>query len=358
MVIEQRCIACHQYESTGPTATLLEGVPPLTGVGLKLKTAWIGRVLWDRARVRTGREIRMPIYLEAQAREWPAWFAKADGVAPGNGEAPPAMTDDQRKRGHGLLGAMACIGCHDWGKYKALGEEGPDLITAGERMRFEWYERWMRSPTRILSGTSMPPVPNVERARLLWAAVEAGPKLPVPEGYLTSSAALGSEAKPVPGKEAIVIRWDMPEATPAAIAVGLPGGKISYCFDAGAGFVRYAWRGGFLDMSGTLLRKTDKSKLTPTAELLGEVFYRTSEPPIRIGDDKRIPRFRFHGYRLLASIPEFRYEVDDIEVRETLNASANGIHRMLTFSRVDRPVWFEGKPVPRGVNVKVEAELQ
>jgi hypothetical protein len=353
----QRCIACHRYESAGPTATLLEAVPVLTGVGMKLKTSWIGRVLSGSARVRTGHEIRMPHYPEAMAGEWPAWLAKADGVAPGNGDAPPVATGEQRTRGHGFLGAMACIGCHDWGKHKALGEEGPDLITAGERMRFEWYERWMRNPGRILSGTSMPPVTNPERSRLLWAAMEAGPKLPVPEGYTTAASALGSEAKPVPGKKAIIIRWDMPEATPAAIAVGLPGGMLSYCFDAGAGYLRYAWRGGFLDMSGTLLRKTDASKLTPTAGLLGEVFYRSAGPPIRVGDQRRIPGFRFRGYRLTGGVPEFRYELDGVEVRETLTVLGNGIHRVLVFAKVDGPVWFEGRAVPTGVNVKVEADL-
>ena len=361
MVASQRCLACHRYEETGPTATLLEAAPVLTGVGMKLKTGWIARVLWDRARVRTGHEIRMPHYLEAQASDWPAWFAKADGVAPGSGDAPPAMTDEQRKRGHGLLGAMACIGCHDWGKHKALGEEGPDLITAGERMRFDWYERWMQNPGRILSGTSMPPVVNVERARALWAAVEAGPRLPVPEGYIGAASALGSEAKPVPGKDAIVVRWDMPEATPAAIAVGLPGGKLSFCFDAGSGYVRYAWRGGFLDLSGTLLRKTDKNKLTPTAELFGDIFYRAAEPPVRVDEQRRAPLFRFRGYRLVAAgVPEFRYDLDAMEVRETLTPalSGNGIHRVVVFSKVDGPVWFEGRAVPRGVNVKVEAELQ
>ena len=34
----------------------------------------------------------------------------------------------------------------------------------------------------------------------------------------------GSEEQPIPTDRPIVIRWDMPGATPAAFAVGLPGG--------------------------------------------------------------------------------------------------------------------------------------
>ena len=352
-----QCNACHQPGTEAP---------PLEGVGEKLKTAWISNVLWGRARIRHGRELRMPHYDEAALRPIVASFAKVAGLAPGEGPASPGFTADERTAGNGLLGTnpkkrgMACIGCHDWGEFKSLGEEGPQLINATTRLRFDWFERWMRNPARILSGTSMPSYFGGKAApgiHALWAGLELGAKAPVPEGYRTGDLEATHEAKPVPGKEAIVIRWDMPEATPAAIAVGLPGGDFSYCFDAGESRLLYAWRGGFLDLTGTLLRKTDSNKLTPVAALAGKVFWRSAGFPIRMGAEKRIPRRQFKGYRLLVGLPRFHYQVDGIDVFESLTVDGAGLRRELTFSRVEQAIYFEGRLVPRGTNVTMEARL-
>jgi hypothetical protein len=326
----RQCVACHKPGTEAPE---------LDGVGEKLKTGWIGQVLWGKKRIRHGRELRMPHYDEAEMRPLAVALAKMEGLAPGDGATPPAFTDTVRQTGVGMLGTnikkqgMACIGCHDWGANKALGEEGPQLQNAAERLRFDWYERWMRNPARILSGTSMPNYFGsmaVDRARprihALWAAMEMGAKAPAPDGFRVSDLEVTSEAKPVVSKEAVVVRWDMPEATPAAIAVGLPGG-LSYCFDAGRSQLLYAWRGGFLDMTGTLLRKTDAKKLTPTAALVGTVFWRAAP---EIGSRK------FKGYRLVGGIPEFRYLVDGVEVREILEPVDGGIRRRRTTA---------GKPV-------------
>jgi len=357
-----QCLTCHRPGTEAPE---------LEGVGEKLKTEWIGQVLWGKKRIRHGRELRMPHYDEAAMRPLALALAKAEGVAPGPGAAPPAFPDAVRETGIGLFGTnikkqgMACIGCHDWGANKALGEEGPQLRNAAERLRFEWYERWMRNPARILSGTSMPnyfgSMP-IERARprihALWAAMEWGEKAPIPDGFRVGDLEVSGEAKPVVGKEAVVIRWDMPEATPAAIAVGLPG-NLSYCFDAGQSKLLYAWRGGFLDMTGTLLRKTDEKKLSPSAALVGTVFWRAGpDYPITVGDGKQIPRRQFKGYRLVNTVPEIRYMLDSMEVRETLTPEGNAIRRRLVFSQVDGPVFVEGKRIPTGRNVTVEALIQ
>jgi len=281
-------------------------------------------------------------------------------------------------------GGMACAGCHDLGKFKSQGENGPQLATSAERFRYDWFLRWMRDPVRILSGTSMPayfrnkPAEEADRViHTLWAALAMGDNMPLPEGLRAPGGVLGSEEKPVPEREPIVIRWDMPEATPAAIAVGLPG-RISYCFDAGEARLRYAWAGGFVDMTGTLYRKTDESRLTPTAQLIGEVFYRAEEFPWRIGTPDRIPSWRFRGYRLVDGFPEFHYLVDDIDVYERVLPvkGRKGVVRELRIARVDVPTWFvagqqqgvtirsslgvpeEGRvPVPRGRDVRFDLTI-
>lgn len=359
-----RCNSCHE------TNTGL--VPSLVNAGDKLTTSWISQVLFYGKRLRQNQEIRMPYYPAGLLNPIP--FAKAEGLA-AEEAAQPTVTASHRDIGIGLLGTnprkqgMGCIGCHDWGVNKSLGEEGPQLINAGQRLRWDWFERWMLDPPRILSGTSMPAYfRGMDRARArgrilaFWAAMRLGPDTPTPDGYRLVSA--DAEAKPIPKEEAIVIRWDMPEATPAAIAVGLPGGKLSYCFDAGESRLRYAWLGGFLDMSGTLLRKTDTNKLTPTADLIGEIFYRESAFPLRIGSPANFPRPRFRGYRILGGVPEFHYRIDSIDVFEKLEpAGENAIRRTLRIAPAQAQIWFapegaEPKLVPQGKETVLEQVLR
>ena len=72
-------------DGAGPTAALAEATPSLTGIGAKLRTKWLDRVLTGRARVRRWQELRMPDYDPAQARPLAVAFAKAAGVEPGDG---------------------------------------------------------------------------------------------------------------------------------------------------------------------------------------------------------------------------------------------------------------------------------
>src|SRR5262249_29251633 len=152
------------------------------------------------------------------------------------------------------------------------------------------------NPARILSGTSMPnyfssmPRPAADAMiHALWAAMSLGERMPLPAGFEKLDSGSDPEAHPVPSSRPIVVRWDMPESTPAAIAVGLPG-KLSYCFDAGESRLRYAWRGGFIDLSETLTKKTEANHLTPTAKLVGDVFYRSDGFPFRIGSLDHVPK--------------------------------------------------------------------
>ncbi len=369
-----QCVACHELDGQPPTATLPEATPPLTEAGAKLRVSWIGKVLTGRVRSRNWQTLRMPDYAPHRVSGMAVAFAKAAGVEPGEGPESPQLTAEQAARGAGFLGTdpkrkgMACIGCHDWGGHKSLGEDGPQLIDTAERLRYDWYQRWMLDPARIHSGTSMPNYfTSMDRRSAsgvidsLWAAFRAPASIDVPAGFGKTGVADDREARPEPGKRPVVVRWDMPESTPAAIAVGLPG-KLSYCFDAGESRLRYAWRGGFLDLSETLVKKTDANRLTPTAKLIGEVFYRSDGFPIRVGSADREPPRRFRGYRLVDGHLEFRYEVDGMEVSERIVAAegSGGLVRHFTVSKVDQPMWFvdgaRRMDIPRGSGVRFSVE--
>lgn len=346
-----RCGACHEIDGESASGSIAEAAPSLTGVGAKLTSEGIERALQDGTRMLGWQDLRMPSFGGAHAR----WFAdalpKATGVNPQEAYEGPGTelsAEGLNRLGvDGSRGGMGCIGCHGWGEFPALGENGPDLLDVGSRVRWPWFERWMRDPARVLVGTSMPryfgdPESHTTRTAIgeLWAAFRSAEQTSPPFGFGAEDARAGGESLPVPRDRAIVVRWDMPEATPAAIAVGLPGG-ISYCFDAGESRLRYAWRGGFVDLTPTLLTKKNReTDLTETARIVGDIFFREGRYPLRVGEEDRIPQRRFLGYRLVDSIPEFHYLVDDVSVHERITPVAEGIVRRFRLADVRQPMRF------------------
>jgi len=377
-----RCHGCHEIDGRAPTGVIAETAPPLTGVGRKLKASWIERVISSQQVTLDWQQLRMPNYGQTHAAWLASALAKSSGVD--TGEAAPTRPDGDRQKGHDMLGVdaqesgMGCIGCHGWEQFPSLGENGPNLSKAGRRLRFQWFERWMRQPARILEGTSMPSyfgdIGNPDHVLAignLWAAFRSAAELPPPFGFRLADMSQDGETRPVPVDRAIVIRWDMPEASPAAIAVGLPGG-VSYCFDAGESRLRYVWRGGFVDMTRTLLSKKNReTNLTETAEIVGEIFFREGLAPIRTGDRERIPQRRFRGYRLVDSLPEFHYQLDGVDVYELIAPVESGIVRRFRIGEVSQPMWFvpreaegvriesslPGAEIPTGVDVQFEVTV-
>ncbi len=345
-----RCGACHEVDGTPAHSWLPESAPPLTGVGSKLRPSWIAHAVGTDSAVLDWQELRMPSFGDEHASWLARAFAKASGVDPDAAEelvdAGLAADGIARLGVDGTKGGMGCIGCHGWGPHPSLGELGPNLREAAMRLRWPWFKVWMHGPDRILPGTSMPNYfggatseDSEPALAALWSALGPADDLALPFGFgdVTSDSA---ETQPVPTDRAIVVRWDMPEASPAAIAVGLPGG-LSYCFDAGESRLRYAWRGGFLDMSRTLYNKKNReTNLTETAEIIGDIFFREGPYPLRFGASGRIPQRQFLGYRYQGQVPEFHYTVDGIDVYERIEAIDDGIARHFRLEAVDEPIQF------------------
>lgn len=133
----------------------------------------------------------------------------------------------------------------------------------------------------------------------------------------------------------------MPDAGPAAIAVHLPG-KLSYCWDAGACRLRYAWQGDFIDP----LDYWDK-KAEPAAKILGEVFYRDKTTfPFRIGTDDQLPVVKFKGYRLINAYPEFHYTINGVDVFEIIHpkADSTGLERTFRIPNAPTSIRFSFDP--------------
>jgi len=359
---------------------MAERIPSLTLAGDKLKPSWIERVLVDGVRARPFLRTRMPHFSPTAVRPLIPALAALAGHASGTEPTTPEDSDPleklssdeldaHRSRGIVLLGTtsqkggLSCVSCHDFGPHAPVADEkGPQLLNVFERLRFDWFRRWMLAPARLVSGTSMPAFfgdsagPEAEDVILqLWAAFSLKDRLPMPDGVGTTAISANLELLPVATNEAIVLRFLLPEATAAAIAVGLPRrpgeSAFSYCFDAGQGYFLYAWQGGFLDLTESIGKRQNQPKL------LGEVFYRQRTTPWRIGQAAEAAQdHRFRGYRIVDGVPEFSYEVDGAAIRECIRTTAegDGITREFFVEDATQGLWFEPSPAP---GVRIESTL-
>lgn len=353
------CLACHVRDGEGGFSPelaeqmrLLEKAenadsiapPLLTGAGHKLRTSWLKQVLTQSGRARPWMTLRMPQYGEANVGFLVEALPKLEGTttddtigkatfSAANIEAGRALTG---KSGHG------CISCHDISGVSGGGTRGPDLATTNQRVRYDWYLRFLHQPQRVAPGTRMPQNfidgkallttffngDGDKQAEALWAYYSLGPGLPLPSGMEPPKGVIVT-AKDRPE----ILRTFMPDnAGTKPIAVGYPGGT-SLVFDAATCRIAYAWCGNFLDASPVWNNRGGNP-----AKILGPKFWtgpgvfpwavsdsrtppdflkRTNDPAYgyQLPEDRLYagPRLvHFGGYELdTAGKPTFRYSLTD-----------------------------------------------
>ncbi|MCI0705035.1 MAG: c-type cytochrome [Planctomycetia bacterium] len=268
------CLNCHTRDGEGgiplelaDQMRLLEKAenaddvrpPVLTGVGHKARTSWLKSVLTQSGRARPWMQLRMPQYGEANVGFLPEAIASLEGTLPDDKILEVQPTAAKLAAGKNIVGkgGLGCISCHDIGGIPNTGTRGPDLATINQRVRYEWYERWLSQPLRMAPGTRMPQAfvdgkstlttvfdgnPHLQ-AEAMWSYLSLGPGLPLPDG-LEPPKGLIIAVKERPE----VLRTFMPDAGNKAIAVGYPG-YVSVAFSADQCRLTYAWSGNFLDVS-------------------------------------------------------------------------------------------------------------
>ena len=147
-------------------------------------------------------------------------------------------------------------------------------------------------------------------------------------------------SSPADSATAIVHRTFMPNSSPAAIAVSLPGGH-SFCWDAGNCRLRYVWRGGFIKKNGSFGRW----RTLPTIE--GQIYHQESNFPIRFESwNEQPPETDFMGYRMVGGIPEFRYQANGVEFTEFLAKlpGMSGLSRRFKIENPPSDLFFKVDP--------------
>lgn len=268
------CVGCHAREQQGGlTPELVEELrkhesaqdaeaihpPPLTEAGAKLRTAWLRDVLLNGRRARPWMALRMPQFGPANVGSLPEQLAAADGVEPSDSIQQFAYDATHVEAGRFLVGkkGFGCISCHDIAGQPNTGTRGPDLASMQDRVRYDWYRRWLDDPQRMQAGTRMPTVfqngttaiktvldgDGRAQSDAIWEYLSLGANLPLPEG-LEPPKGLVLEPKDRP----MVVRTFMPDAGSRAVAVGFPTG-VSFAFDAAQSRLAYGWTGGFVEAS-------------------------------------------------------------------------------------------------------------
>lgn len=269
-----RCLACHSRAGRGglnteqvdglrryETAQDAEAIrpPSLTEVGSRLQTSWLRAVLTSGRRSRPWMGLRMPQFGVARVSSLPDQLPACDGVEPSDEVREFPYDAEHVEAGRLLVGnrGFGCISCHDIAGQPNTGTRGPDLASMNERVRFDWYTRWLDDPQRIEPGTRMPTVfqnrttavksvlrgDAAAQSQAIWEYLSLGANLPLPEG-LERPRGLVLE----PRDRSMIIRSFLPDTSPRGIAVGFPSG-VSFAFDAAQCRLAYGWTGQFLNAS-------------------------------------------------------------------------------------------------------------
>ncbi|MBM3979609.1 MAG: c-type cytochrome [Planctomycetes bacterium] len=266
------CLNCHQRDGEGGIPVelaeqmrLMEKSenaddvrpPVLTGIGHKTRTTWLRSVLTQSGRARPWMQLRMPQYGDATVGFLPEALAALEGTTTDDKVHVVPRTNEKLAVGRAIIGkgGLGCISCHDIGGIANTGTRGPDLATINQRVRYEWYERWLSQPLRMAPGTRMPQsfvegkstLKSVydgdpkKQAEAMWAYLALGPGLPLPDG-LEPPKGLLIAVRDRPE----ILRTFMPDAGTKAVAVGYPG-YTSIAFSADQCRTAYGWGGNFLD---------------------------------------------------------------------------------------------------------------
>jgi mono/diheme cytochrome c family protein len=358
-LLKLNCYGCHERDQRGGVGrrrrAYFETVdhidlgdegrlpPPLSGVGRKLKNAWIRKVLAGTGDVRPHLLVRMPLFPAAEVESLPSLLGKVDRPSKET-EAEAFQTGGDSKAlaeaGRALLDT-GCVQCHPTRGDSLEGVVGVDLAGIPGRVHPRWFHDFLLNPAALKPRTRMPTFfpkgksanqeilgGDVERQiAAVWTYIKEIDQHPLPEKLVKARS---QDFELVPQDRPILLRTFMNEAGRHAIAVGFPA-KTHLAFDSEAVRPAIAWRGRFLDAHGTWFVRA----APPAVPLGDDVIPLPPGVPLAVLDDPDQPwpkatgaeaGYRFLGYRLdRAGVPTFLYRVGGYHVEDRFEPTADGV---------------------------------
>lgn len=382
------CYACHERDKVGGleeafnksfTTTQPEmgdegRIPPtLTGVGAKMKTDYLRKVIDKGSDDRPYMHTRMPGFGAANVGHLVNLFASLDTIKPFPAVTFKVAPRQVKAAGRHMVGAQAlgCIRCHTFAGNKAEGVQGIDMTLMTQRLNRDWFERYLLNPNSFRPGTRMPTSwPEGEslltkvldgkantQIEAIWVYLSDGTKAALPPGVKKQFILL------VPEKEPIIYRNFIAGAGPRAVGVGYPE-HLSLAFDANDLRLALLWQGAFIDAKRHWTDRgvgfeppAGENVLHLPAGVSVAVLAKPDEPwPTKPA--RTLPGYRFGGYRLGSDgRPTFLYRCADVSVEDRfepqVGKDATTLRRSLVLSAKEPPanLWFRA-----AVADKIEAQ--
>jgi mono/diheme cytochrome c family protein len=344
------CYACHNRDRRGGPEGLHrdyfatvgevdlgdEGkMPPqLNGVGTKLRPEWTKDVLTDGGAVRPYMATRMPQFGANNVGYLPELFDKADSrpdALPQPDVFAPGAAADANKSGRKLIGVggLTCIACHMFAGNKSLGVPALDLATAGGRLKFDWFRRYVLDPQSLRPGTRMPAFwpggvatnkdilggDAEKQIFAIWAYIARKNFTDLPPGLIQGKMEL------IADKEAVIYRNFIEGAGPRGIGVAYPE-KANLAFDAQDMRLALIWQGAFIDAARHRTGRGEGFE----KPLGGNIIPGPPGPALAILDSESSPwpketgksaGWQFEGYTLdTVRRPTFRYAWKNLNIED------------------------------------------
>ncbi len=342
------CYACHQRDRLGGVELTRDSFfetrqkemgdegrlpPTLTGVGDKLRPEWLRHVLHNSADDRKQYMMtKMPKFGPNNINGLLSLFANID-LKPDSLPKADFLEPDYRVKAAGrhLVGgqALSCIKCHDFGPHPSTGVRAINLTTMNQRLRPEWFYRYVLDPQAYRKGTRMPApwpfgqttVRDVLRAdvnlqvQAVWMYLSDRDKAAVPVGLVREPMELKPQSEP------IIYRNFIEGAGSRAIGVGYPEG-VNLAFDANNMRMAMIWHGAFIDASRHWTGRGQGFEPPLGDDVLplpNHVPFIVLDKPDRavVTEMGRDVGYKFLGYRLdKEQRPIFRYSFGDLTVND------------------------------------------
>jgi cytochrome c553 len=363
------CVACHERAGYGGASADLDAhflshdpnlgeqgrIPPsLNGVGAKLKSSWLRRIVVQGAPARPYMKTRMPRYTGVEIDQLIDQLLNLDQL-PEVGAVKFQERNEGQRSGRDLAGSegLSCITCHSF-KGTQVGAMGAlDLTLMAQRVTREWFHHYLADPIRFSPETLMPgfwpggesPLPEMldgdstKQIEALWLYTSEGYGMGSPKGIRREPMRL------LAGKdEAVMLRRSYQGVGKRGIGVGYPG-DVNLVYHSEYLCLSSLWQGGFLDPSGVWMSQghgaaRPLARVVIRFENVPELFVLSSRDAAWPVPGERSKEHRFKGYVLDGSRqPTFKYEYRNIKVEDVFEpfteGEQSGLLRTLRFASVN-----------------------
>lgn len=345
-MVRFNCYACHERGGKGGVEQARNALfsttqkemgdegripPKLDGVGAKLTTNYLKRIAANGANDRPYMRTRMPRYGEANIGPLVAAFEQADPPVPPV-EIPTFERPERRVKADGrhLVGdkAFGCVKCHNFKGVQATGVQSIDLTLMPQRLKHDWFHRYLLNPQEFRRGTRMPAAWPRGRSTIqdvldgdatkqiesIWLYL-SDPNPAVPYGLSREMIELAA------GKEAVIYRNFLHDVSPRGIAVAYPE-KANLAFDAENVRLALIWQGPFIDASMHWTGRGNGNQQPlgdAVVSLPKEPAFATLDSPDAAWPttSAREAGYHFRGYRVSPDQrPTFLYDLSGVHVED------------------------------------------